>query len=436
MAVAGMAQETMYLIKGNKVVAKYSVSDVDYLSFRLPEGVVEPKAVDIDTVEIGKNYINYKVETLSPSTNYVHMVILESFLDYLLQSNYETTLAEASQEQVVSSLKAAMEYYGYLGTGTKTYNMKDGADDGDGTEFEVLAGQRYILAACDLTPADELGDVMSYKTITTTAPGQSAGTLTVKYDGLNDNGDAMFSFDFSQDITKIRTMYGLKSVLDNYIAEKGFDYTFSLFGQSWAPADITADGNGWPVAEKDEYVMYAVGIDANGDWVKTSVTQTITPMEKDNSPVITIYSKEKGSGSVKVNFEISPSNVDEAYVRLMDENTADDKLNAGYTLAELAAGGDATDITSDINGLGEYTYANNSVPAGWQTLLISGKNSDGTTVMRINFNANVENSEWDITTSNGKSSSAAAKAGAPSLMRGSSAILSPTKKSAGFKRLK
>lgn len=40
-ALAGSAQETMYLIKGNQVVAKYNVADVDYASFKLPEGVTD-----------------------------------------------------------------------------------------------------------------------------------------------------------------------------------------------------------------------------------------------------------------------------------------------------------------------------------------------------------------------------------------------------------
>lgn len=41
MAFAGSARETMYLIKGDKVVAKYSVADVDYAAFSLPDGVTD-----------------------------------------------------------------------------------------------------------------------------------------------------------------------------------------------------------------------------------------------------------------------------------------------------------------------------------------------------------------------------------------------------------
>lgn len=41
LSLGGFAQEKMYLIKDNAVVAKYNVTDVDYVSFELPEGVVD-----------------------------------------------------------------------------------------------------------------------------------------------------------------------------------------------------------------------------------------------------------------------------------------------------------------------------------------------------------------------------------------------------------
>ena len=79
----------------------------------------------------------------------------------------------------------------------------------------------------------------------------------------------------------------------------------------------------------------------------------------------------------------------------MDENDCDDRLNEGYTLPELAAGGDAVDITAKINTEGEYTYINNEVPERWNSLLIMAKNNDGTTITRVNFWAATD-TEWDI----------------------------------------
>ena len=41
LALGSFAQDKMYLIKGNQVVAKYNVADVDYVAFELPEGVTD-----------------------------------------------------------------------------------------------------------------------------------------------------------------------------------------------------------------------------------------------------------------------------------------------------------------------------------------------------------------------------------------------------------
>ena len=113
-------------------------------------------------------------------------------------------------------------------------------------------------------------------------------------------------------------------------------------------------------------------------------------------PSIQIFSKEKGTGYVKVNFEISPSNVEEAYVRLCGENFTDDRLNMGYQLHEIAMGGDAEDITSIINTTGEYTYTNSEVDEEWKSLLIYAKDKEGNrTTQRINFWPDSD-SEWAI----------------------------------------
>ena len=54
-SLGAVAQEKVYLIKGNEVVAKYDVKDVDYVSFHLPDGVVDNTG---DTPEIvNKQYV-------------------------------------------------------------------------------------------------------------------------------------------------------------------------------------------------------------------------------------------------------------------------------------------------------------------------------------------------------------------------------------------
>lgn len=410
-AATGMAQENMYLIKGNQVVAKYSVDDVDYVSFKLPEGVTENQ-VTVNIDEAGKNYFTYTVKTLSPTKEYVHYFVQKSMIDIYLLTYYGTTVENSDPELVKMMLKNYL-YSGFLAAGTSSYTIRDGETDGI-EDFDVIAGTDYFVMACDLDATGEnLGDNFDYKLVTTEPAGRSAGTVSVTYAGLNEKGEAMFDFTASDDITKICTMYGLKSALESFITAYGFDYTMFTYAGRFAPdALIPGDGSGWPVNDEADYVMYVVGIDANGDQTEVQKVEMhiVPPTPEQAGPQIKIFSKEKSAGKVRVNFEISPSNVTEACVRLMDENDCDDRLNAGYTLPELAAGGDAIDITNKINTEGEYTYVNDEVPTRWNSLLIMAKNDEGTTITRMNFWPDTE-SEWDITENTSFSST---RANAPS----------------------
>lgn len=81
---------------------------------------------------------------------------------------------------------------------------------------------------------------------------------------------------------------------------------------------------------------------------------------------------------------------------MAEENFVDDRVNMGYTLSEVAMGGDATDITNAINTTGEYTFESNEVGEAWMSILIYAKDKDGgKTVQRINFNSHPD-SEWSI----------------------------------------
>lgn len=391
------AQDQIYLIKGNKVVAKYASTDVDYVSFKLPEGVTEdPFEMAIE--ETGKNYVKYSIKPTQKDRYYVHTMVEENFIDYLLQEYFETTLEEVDDATLTSCLNIFLYSYGLLGKGDMVFNYKDGEMIDEDYSLTVLAGQKYYVIACYLNDAaDDLEGTTMYATTKTETAGVSNETLTVAYTGLNEDGEATFKFDMSQGVRTIFTMYGYKEVLDYFIAAYGYEYTIFLYGEQWTPEELANNPYGWYVEDKAEYSMYALGIDANGDWVKAETHPFIEPIEQTvEGPKINIFSKSKDNGSVSVNFEITPSNVSEAYVRLLGESACDDKLNQGYNLAEVAAMSDAIDITSNINSAGEYTYKNSAVPTGWQTLLIMAKNADGTTVTRINFNAYLADSEWDL----------------------------------------
>lgn len=419
-AAYAVAQESIYLIKDNQVIGKYSINDVEYITFQLPEGVTEPKSVDVSVVSSTKNTVSYKVTTFEAGTSYVHYLINTRLADYMLQEYYGVTLANASDETLDAALRSVLSE-AYLGKGSATYTMKHGEDDGSGTVFNIPAGETFFLIACDLNAdASDLGETLSYVKVSTQSPAESSATLQVSYDGLSDDGGSKFSITPSAEITTFYTLYGRKSSLEPYIEQYGYEQTMFVFGEFWTTAEWTENPATWTVDGEDDYQLYVLGIDTNGDWVRTSLTQHIVPATTtDDAPKISVLSSSKGEGAVSVKVEVTPSNVFEAYAILLSENTVESKLNQGYTLAELAAGGSATDITKEINSIGEYTFTASDLDREWKTLLISAKTKTGiTTVLRVNFHPFVD-SNWDISTTTFGTSSALAPARAKSPAIGS-----------------
>ncbi len=398
LSTASFAQEHIYLIKGTNVVAKYPVSDVDYMTFQLPDGVKEAKDVEVEVANAGKNFITYKVVTLQSSEQYAHTAVSASVLNYVLQEYFSTTLENATQADIESALRSILYSYGYLAKGSQVFTMKDGDVDDNDEAFTILAGETYYVVACNVVN-DDLGETISYTTVNTLEAEQSKETVAVAYTGLASDGGASFSITPSEGITAFYTLFGYKDTLEPYIQQYGIKYTALSFGERWTPAEWTSSPATWSIKGEADYSLYVLGIDGEGDRTEASVTAHIVPSASESTaPTIKVNSKTKGNGAVSVKFEVTPSNVTEVYVNLLEENTVESKLNRGFTLADLAAGSTAIDVTNDINTNGEYTYSNESVDSGWQTLLVSAKSKEGdVTVLRLNFNANVD-SDWDETT--------------------------------------
>ena len=392
------AQEYLYLIKGTQIVAKYPVSDVDYMTFQLPDGVKEAKDVEVEVANAGKNYITYKVVTQQSSEQYAHTAVSASVLNYVLQEYFSTTLEAASESDIESALRSILYSYGYLAKGSQVFTMKDGEVDDNDDTFTVLAGETYYVVACNVVN-DDLGETISYATVTTTEAEQSKETVAVSYTGLSSDGGASFSIVPSDGITAFYTLFGYKDTLEPYIQQYGIKYTALSFGERWTPAEWKSNPATWSIKGEADYTLYVLGIDSEGDRTEASASAHIVPdTSETTAPTIKVATKSKGNGAVSVNFEVTPSNVTEVYVNLLEENTVESKLNRGFTLADLAAGATALDITNEINTNGEYTYTNSSVDSGWQTLLISAKSKEGdVTVLRLNFNAHVD-SDWEETT--------------------------------------
>lgn len=192
MVATASAQETIYMIKGDKVVAKMNAEDVDYISFELPDGVKDQEKVAIEVNETGKNYITYSVTTANQNTTYAHMVIDEPTLNIFLQSYYDTTIDQVVPEVLEACLRMCMTHFGYAGQGNATYRMQDNEDDGSGHKFNIVAGLNYYLAVCELNNDDTLGETMKITDTATKKADVSAGNVSVSYKGQNEAGQAMF----------------------------------------------------------------------------------------------------------------------------------------------------------------------------------------------------------------------------------------------------
>lgn len=303
---ACFAQENLYLIKGNQVVAKYDANDVEYISFEKPNNVEEYE-LGIQAVEAGKNFVTYKVTPSGPSTGYVHCLVSENLFDYYLQYYFGKTLEQASDDEKGQIALACLQTFGFSGTGEQTYTQKHGDIDSQGYIIEVLAGQRYMLIVADLVNSSTLSEdyVLSY--VNTLEPGQSPAKLEVTYAGLNAEGQATFNFDISDDVECVYTLYGYKDALDPYIEEYGFDYPMFLFGQYWDdPSELLDSTNGWTVEDESDYSFYAVGIDANGDWVQASLDQHIAPAASATSAPKRLSGKHMFSSKPVLGGHIKP----------------------------------------------------------------------------------------------------------------------------------
>lgn len=400
------AQNNLYLMKDGQVVDSFKVSDGDYVAFKRPASTPAKQTVALEGVSTGKNFIQYKVTTATADQYYAHAFFQGSTLDKILQYYYGVKIEEADETTLKAALRPLVQYYGYTDKGTLTYTITNGENDGKYTDFFIPAGQDFYVVANDLTSVDEqggtakLGDELSVVKLTTLEAGTSTETVAVEYAGLNDDLEAMYNITPSSGIVTLYTMLAKKKQLDQNTSIYGFDKVFFGGAEAWTATDWTkyGDQQAWELDGEDDYVMTVLGIDGNGDWVKATCAQHIATAA-DNCPKVNILSKEAADGSVTIKYEITPSNVTAAHVRLMKENDVSNARNNGETLDQIAVGGDAEDITATINTEGEATFSKTDIARGWYELLISATDANGTNVTEACFHSHLTNAEWEIRTS-------------------------------------
>lgn len=393
--------ENMYLIKGDRVIGKYAVDAVDYLSFKVPDGVSE-ESLWLTVDNFGKNNVTYTVNTLDLNAAYAHGLVSYYDANYLALDYYGDMIDNLTDEEVEQILKACLPYVAYLGIGTNHYTRTDWESDGR-YNINVTPGTMYYVCAWQVDPVtQEPLETFVYDSFTTLEPGESSAELSVKFKRQNSLGLA-FDINGSDEILYISTVFGELNVMSFYYEVYGPELLFGMFGQNWtiaamqgmSTADDDVEAATWPAYESGEYILMVRAYDADGNKVERMAVAEYQG-EESTGPEIKIFSKSKGDGKVSVNFEITPSNVSEAYVRLMKENDVNDSLNDGWELWELATSSKATDITDIINRDGEYTFKADNLDDSWYTILIYAKDkNDGKTTLRINFNT-LEGSNWDI----------------------------------------
>lgn len=394
---------TMYLIKGDRVVGKYPVDQVDYASFRLPEGVKDEELwLTVDNV--GKNTVTYTVNTIEDYTAYAHGIISYYDANYMAMDMYGDMIENLEPAAVQQILRTYLPYVGYLGSGTMTATMTDYQPDGDGGYFSVIPGYEYYLCAWEVDPLTMAPlDKFVYTTFTTLQPGNSPAQLNVDFKCQNAEGVA-FDITGSDDILYLITAFGEKNTMEAYVEIYGMDFLMGTFGQTWTLDELQGEsnlGNGldaatWPASKTGEYVLYIRAYDAEGNMTFASADAKYQAAEAEG-PQINILSKSKSEdGNVSVTFEVVPSRVSEAYVRLMPENDVDDLLNDGWYLYEIASSSVATDIYDEIRSTGEYTFTASGLGDIWYSILIYARDMDGArTVQRLSFNT-LDASQWYI----------------------------------------
>ncbi|MBD5172011.1 MAG: hypothetical protein HDT02_02150 [Bacteroidales bacterium] len=401
---ASAADETMYLIKGNRVVSKYDVDAVDYISFNLPDDVLDEN-IWLTLDKVGKNSVTYTVNTADSNVGYAHNILSYWDVNYTAMDFFGDMLENLDEESVKACIQYTLSTNAFFGIGTQKYVQNDFEqydNYSEASRFSVMPGTKYYLCAweADANTGEPL-DTFIYTEFSTLDPEQVNLDLDVTMSKVTDYG-MVLDFTGSDNILYVRTCWGLLEGMEAYEKHYGLDFLMGTFGQNWSLDFLTGTGDlepgvenaTWPVYDQGDYVMYVRAYDLEGNVQDGKFVFSYTSTGDVEQPVVTILSKEKSAGHVKVNFEITPSNVEEAYIRMLSENTVDDRLNLGYTYPELAMGGNSEDITNAINTTGEYTFESNDVPDQWNSILIYAKtNEGGVTTLRLNFYPD-DDTEW------------------------------------------
>lgn len=331
---ASAQDETMYLVKGDRVVGRYNVDAVDYITFNLPDDV-HNESLWLTVDNVGKNTVTYTVNAVTSSTAYAHNLLSFYDVNYTAMDMYGDMLENLSEEEQLMCLKQTLGANAFIGQDTQTMTQNDFEQwaQAEYARFSVMPGTKYYLCAWEIDPdTQEPYETFVYQTLET-LPAQEVNLgLDIQFKANNAEGMA-FIFSGSEEILYVRTCWGMADMMEAYEQAYGRDFLMGTFGQNWTLAFLAGYGDlapdienaTWPAYDPGQYVMYADAYDAQGNVQHFKQTYTYETGAVSDGPTITIFSKDKGTGFVKVNFEISPSNVEEdtyAWLRRTGSMTA------------------------------------------------------------------------------------------------------------------
>lgn len=252
------------IIENLEVNAKYKV----YAAAR--NGELKSEVVSLETqtgdytnlvtlLEKGKNYFSYHLKTTAENTPVLHLGVEKNLLDFFLEDlTDEAEIEKTKQELLVA--------FGYHGTGEKTYTLKDGEiDPDDNAVLEVLAGIPYVILAVETDAEGNVTGQTSMVEFITEAPAISPYGITIEVNDITPE-TAHIICTPDQGITYFYQALFTKEAAEQYIAENGAEGFRAYILNSGDRCDEGTDDFIWKKLSPDtDYVMYLIGIDANGD---------------------------------------------------------------------------------------------------------------------------------------------------------------------------
>lgn len=218
----------------------------------------------ITLLEKGKNYYSYHIKTTAANTPVLHLGVEKDLLDFFLEDLTDETEIEAMKQDILVN-------FGYHGAGEKTYTLKDGEIDPDNNAtLEVLAGIPQVILAVETDAEGNVTGKTSMIEFTTETPGTAPYNITIEVFEIKPT-TARIICTPEQGIIYFYQVLFKKEVADQFIAEKGADAFRAYILNSGDRCDEGIDDFVWTKLSPDtDYVMYLIGIDANGDQVQVN----------------------------------------------------------------------------------------------------------------------------------------------------------------------